>query len=633
MARNIKRKLSKKEQKAASKVASFDMNKKLARETVPDTEILKKEVFVSHVISVKDFADRAGLPVTSVIASLMKNGVLATINESIDFETASIIGDELNLDVKEEADQKKVIEEKAETKEKDKNLIERPPVVTIMGHVDHGKTTLLDNIRKSQVAESESGGITQHISAYQVRLKESKNKDLLNRKITFIDTPGHAAFSAMREHGAAITDIVVLIVAADDGVMPQTAEVIKQAKENHVPIIVAINKIDLPGADIMKVKQQLSEYELIPEEWGGKTTMVEISAKSGLGIDNLLEMILLQSDMMEIVANPKEKAIGVVIESHMEKGTGATALVLIENGTVKVGDSIAIGSSYGRVRILEKYNRKSIKEAGPSSPVYIAGLKSLPSFGDKLLSFDTEKDARENALKAEKVSATINIATARRINSETSENVSEKIKIVELNIILKADVGGSLEAIKKSILEIHVPDLQIKIIADGVGPISESDATLAKATNAIIFGFRVKVLGAAKKIAETEKIEIRCNDIIYELISDLKRDAEKILPLEIIEEELGSGEVLAIFRDDRKGFVAGGIVNKGKISVNDEIKIFQRGNEKYRAKILSLRKEKNEAKEVESGTECGFSLPAGANIAVGDTFVTYKTIQKERVIN
>ena len=645
MARPPKRKLSKKEQKAATKEAVFNEANILNEENIAfaaeKAETKKRKVLLPAVISVKDFADRANLPVTKIIGELMKNGILANINETVDFETAAIIGDDLGIEIVPAKDEEETKEIKIVTSGDKKNLVPRPPVVTIMGHVDHGKTTLLDNIRKAHVVDSESGGNTQHNTAYQVTIPNPKDKKIKNRVITFIDTPGHAAFSAMREHGAVITDIVVLIVSAGDGVMPQTKEVIEQAKVNNVPVIVAINKVDLPDADIMKTKQQLSEFELVPEEWGGKTVIVEVSAKTGKGVDQLLEMISLQADMMDLKANPNEKAVGVVIESHMQKGAGAMALVLIENGTLHKCDPIAIGGSYGKVRILQDYNNKPIEEALPSFPVQIAGLKSVPNFGDKLLAFSSEKEARDTAQKQISLSATVNIATAKKIEHTGSET---ERKAIEYNIILKCDVNGSLDAVKKMISEIDSKEIQIKIISEGVGAIAESDVTLAKATRSVVLGFRVKSLGAAKKIAESENISIKTFDIIYQLIDFLKENLSSLLPPEIIEEELGKGEILAIFRDDRKGFVVGGRVTSGKISMGDSVKIFQnnptsfakdelRGaSEKYRADILSLRKEKSEAKEVESGTECGFGLPAGANVAVGDTFIAFKTISKKRTI-
>lgn len=592
----------------------------------------KKQTYISEVVTVKEFAEKLNLPVTVVISELMKNGVLATINETIDFETASIVGEYLGAEVlleeKEEKSTKKIT---AEVSAKD--LTPRPPVVTIMGHVDHGKTTLLDNIRRTHVVLGESGGITQHISAYQVTLSDTKNKELKNKTITFIDTPGHAAFSAMREHGTAITDMVVLIVAADDGVMPQTAEVIQQTKMNNVPVIVAINKVDLPGADVMKVKQQLSDQELIPEDWGGKTVMVEISAKTGLGIDNLLEMILLQAEMMELKANPKENAVGIVIESHMQKGAGPMALVLIDNGTLHKSDPVSIGASYGKVRILEDFAGKPLNLAGPSTPVRIAGLKSLPDFGDRLLAFGSEKEARENSLKMKTNKSHLRIATAKKIG--TADEPSEA-KRIEFNLIVKADVQGSLEALKSSIEDIDGQEINVKIVSEGVGAISESDVTLAKATSSQVVGFRVQALGAARRIADKDGVNIKVFDVIYELLDYIKSEMSNLLPPEIIEEELGHGNVLAIFRDDKKGFVAGGSIESGKISNNDEIKFLQNGppagGEKYRAKILSLRREKNEVKECESGSECGFSLPSGAKISVGDKYIAFKTILKKRTI-
>jgi translation initiation factor IF-2 len=587
----------------------------------------KKQISIPEIVTVKAFAEKANLPVTVVISELIKNGVLASINQTIDFETASIIGEYLNLEVIPEENVKKSYQEA--TKSEALDLETRPPVVTVMGHVDHGKTTLLDSIRKCDVALSESGGITQHISAYQVTLSDTKNKELKNKTITFIDTPGHAAFSSMREHGTAITDMVVLIVAANDGLMPQSIEVIEQAKANHVPIIVAINKIDLPDADSMKTKQQLSEYELVPEEWGGKTVMVEISAKKGTGIDNLLEMILIQADMMELKASPSEQAVGVVIESHMQKGAGSMVTVLIENGTLKQGEPISIGSSYGKVRILEDYKGTPIKSAGPSTPVRIAGLHSLPDFGDRMLAFSSDKEARETALKQDKIKPVIKIATAKRITAIEGEELKE---FKELNLILKCDVGGSLGALKQSLMEIHGDDYGVKIISEGVGAINESDITLAKATGASVVGFRVNIFGAAKRMSEKENVAVKVYQVIYEAIDYVKTAVADILPPVLTEDELGNGKILAIFRDDKTGFVAGGMMNSGKIAVGNEIKIFQGASEKYRAKVLSLRREKSEVKEVVSGTDCGFGLPAGAKVAVGDTFVTFKVTTSRREV-
>lgn len=589
------------------------------------TTTTKSEITIPEVLTVKDFADRTKLPVTMIIGELMKNGILATINETIDFETAEIIADDLGVKVAKECNTSSYNCPTQVTESK--NLVPRPPVVAIMGHVDHGKTTLLDNIRASHVAAGESGGITQHISAYQVTLSETKNTDLKHKTITFIDTPGHAAFSAMREHGTAITDIIVLIVAANDGVKPQTLEVIEQAKLQHVPLLVAINKVDLPDADVMRTKQQLSEHDLLPEDWGGKTIMVEISGKTGQGVDDLLEMILLQADMMELKADPNEKAVGVVIESHMQKGTGPVGLILIENGSLKVGDPIAIGSVYGKVRILEDFLGNQVKNAGPSFPVRVAGLKSLPNFGDRLLAFDSDQEARDNAIKIQKVGPNLRIATAKKISNDTEDG-----KSFELNIILKCDVKGSLDAVIKSLSEINTSEYSIKIVSDGVGAITESDITLAKATNSEVLGFRVNVLGAARKMADKEEVKIKTFQVIYELVDFAKEELSAILPPEITEEPLGEGKVLGIFRDDKKGFVAGGMIENGKLTVGDEIKFLQGKSDKYRAKILSLRREKSEVKECESGNECGFGLPVGANVSVGDKFIAFKTVSTKRKV-
>jgi len=599
-------------------------------ENVEVAPVDKRPVSIPGVLTVKEFSEISALPATEIIMHLMKNGILATLNDSIDFETAAIVGDDLGLAIqlKEGAE-----EESAKAEEiqlvRSKDLVPRPPVVTIMGHVDHGKTTLLDRIREEHVADSESGGITQHISAYQVTLDKVKNKDIKNRTITFIDTPGHAAFSALRSHGAAITDIVVLIVAADDGVMPQTKEVIEQINKNNVPTIVAINKTDLPDSDIMKTKQQLSDAGLLPEEWGGKTVVIEISAKTGKGVDELLEMILLQADMIEPKANPKEKAVGVVIESHMQKGAGALAIVLITNGTLEKGDHIQIGSTYGKARIMEDFALKPITKAGPSTPVRIAGLKSLPSFGDHLLAYGSEKDARNAASKVQKGETLTHISTAKRLNEDED---GEDISIIEYNLIIKSDVKGSLEAIKKMIGDVSHPDIKITLVSEGIGSVNESDISLARSTKSEVVSFRVAEMQSARKIAEKEKVTVKSFDIIYELIDYIKARMSEILPELTIEDELASGDVLAIFRDDKKGVVVGCRINSGAISKGNEVKIFQNQNEKWRGKIESLRREKSEVNEVATGQEFGMGLPAHSNVSVGDTYIVFKSRQEKRTV-
>lgn len=588
----------------------------------------KKVIQLPSVITVKELSEIASIPVVSLISELMKSGILAAINESIDFETAAIVCDDLGVKCELQDNSHEEISEKQEL-EKSKKLIERPPIVTIMGHVDHGKTSLLDKIRLASVALSESGGITQHISAYQVVLKKTIKKDLKNNTITFIDTPGHAAFSALRSHGAAITDIVVLIIAADDGVMPQTVEVIEQCQLHHVPIIVAINKIDLPNADVMKVKQQLSEYQLVPEEWGGKTIMTEISAKTNLGIENLLELILVQAEMMELKADPREKAFGVVIESHIHKGAGPLAVILITNGTLHKGDIVQIGNTCGRVRIMEDFNHQPIESAGPSMPVRVAGINGLPSFGEHLMVFDTEKEAKcasANVLQH----TNLKVATAKRLDQDDQQNQDQNLDYL---IIIKSDVNGSLEAIKKLISEIDTKELKIKIIGEGIGAVSESDVTLAKAVKAIIISFRVPVLVSAKYISEKDNVMIKSYDVIYELIDDIKRDLSAKLPPEIKEETLGSGKVLAIFRNDKKMYVAGAKLESGKVNVGDKVRISNKDQIIHDGNVLSLRREKENVTEVSAGVEFGLGLEPGTKASGGDTVTIYKVIEIERKIS
>ena len=606
-----KRKLSKKETKAAAKLPAF-----VERDTTDiadTTPKAKKKTYLPEVVSVKDFADISGLPVTEIIGQLIKNGVLANINENIDFETAQIVGDDFGLEVLPKDAQTEEFSEKAQVSDS-KTLETRPPVVSIMGHVDHGKTSLLDKIRETHVAAGESGGITQHISAYEIDIPDSEDKSK-KRSITFIDTPGHSAFSAMRSHGASIADIVILIVAADDGVMPQTKEVIEQSKLQNVPIIVAINKTDLPNADVMKIRQQLSEYELISEDWGGKTTIIEISAKTGIGVDQLLEMILLQADLMDLKADPRVPATGIVIESHIHKGAGALAVILIENGSLKIGDSVAIGPVYGKVRILENWMGQSISVAGPSTPVRVAGLKSLPNFAERLVAFESEKEAKTAA----KNFSERNI-TRRYIAKSVSKGDSD---IVELNLIVKSDVAGSLEAIKKTLSEISNPGLKIKIISEGVGPVSESDAAMAAATGALILAFRIAISLPAKKIIDKEKIQAIEYQVIYELVDDVKRILEKMLPPIIKENEIGKGKILVEFRNNKKGVVIGFRVDEGEFRVGEMVKVISNSEEIWRGKINSLRREKDQVSSISSGTEAGIGLDAGAKYSVGDKIVAF----------
>lgn len=615
-----KRKLSKKEVKAAAKQPAFVAQNVVDQADSQPTK--KKKVLIPEVVSVKEFAEISGLPVTEIIGQLIKNGVLANINENIDFETAEIVGDDLDLEILPKDAQIEEFSVKSEVT-KSKSLQTRPAVVSIMGHVDHGKTSLLDKIRETHVAAGESGGITQHISAYHIEIPDPEKKSQ-TRSITFIDTPGHSAFSAMRSHGATIADIVVLIVAADDGVMPQTIEVIKSAKTQNVPIIVAINKIDLPDSDVMKIRQQLSEYELIGEDWGGKTIIIEISAKTGKGVDQLLEMILLQADLMDLKADPNVPATGIVIESHIHKGAGALAIILIENGTLKLGDAMAIGPVYGKVRILEDWKGLAIKSAGPSMPVRVAGLRSLPNFAERLVTFESEKEAKNAAKKFLERNT-----TRRYIAKSVSKSDSD---IVELNLIIKSDVAGSLEAIKKSLTEIKNPGLKIKIVSDGVGAVSESDAAMAGATHAIILAFRVGISLPAKKIIDKEKINAVEYQVIYELIDDVKKILEEMLPPIVNEIETGSGEILAEFRNDKKGVVIGFRADDGEFRSGEMLKITSGGAEIWRGKIESLRREKDQVSSISAGTQAGAGIAAGAKYAIGDKVVAFRVEETKQTL-
>ena len=569
----------------------------------------KKIVEVSSVLSVREYAEALKMPVTQVMSVLFKNGVMATINESIDFETMAIIGDELGYDVKEKADEKisKIVEVER------KHLTERSPVVTVMGHVDNGKTKLLDAIRSTDVVSTESGGITQHIGAYQITIKDKEKKE---RTITFLDTPGHEAFSAMRAHGANITDVVILVVAANDGVKPQTIEAAKHAKEANVPIVVAINKIDLPDADIEKTKRQLADIGLLPEEWGGSTPMVGISAKNHLNIDELLEMVLLVSDLKEMKADATVPASGVVIESHMQAGKGPLATVLVQEGTLHLNDPIIIGQTYGKIRIMENYLGKKIKEAKPSTPIQIAGLQDLPNFGDRFQVVENEKEARD-LVKTKSIHRKVISIT------EISKDIKEG-KLKELKIVLKADVAGSLEAIKTSLEKISTSEVKINIVHEGVGDVNESDINMALASTALVIGFRVKASTDVMNLAKRENIKISIYDIIYQLLDDLTAALSGLLEPEIIETEVGRMEVLAIFKVARQDQIIGGKVKTGRIENNCVVKIVRDKETLGEGKITSLQQNKREVSDVQEGFECGLKVVSATKIKVGDSLECYK---------
>lgn len=634
MARKKAHKLSKKEAKAQDKTTAnrlLTTDNKIISQKVAE----KKVVELPAVLTVREFAEGLNLPVTQVISSLVKNGVMANINESIDLDTMQIIGDELGHEVKEKKEEDNQPKQAENIK---KHLVTRPPVVTVMGHVDHGKTKLLDAIRHTDIVATESGGITQHIGAYQVEIRpkdESKSRggnadreiprqardDFAKRKITFLDTPGHEAFSAMRAHGANITDVVILVVAANDGVKPQTVEAASHAKEAGVPVVVAINKVDLPDADVERTKRQLADIELLPEEWGGDTQMIEVSAKDGKNIENLLEMVLLVADLKDLKADSEIPASGVVIESHMQAGRGPIATILVQEGTLKLGDPIIIGQTYGKIRIMENYLGKKAAQVGPSTPVRIAGLQDLPSFGDRFLVVEDEKTAKE-------MTKTKTIKRKVLSIGELSKDIKEG-KIKELKIILKADVDGSLEAIKSSLKNISTEEVKINIIHEGVGDINESDINMALASEALVIGFRVKAGTEVMSLARRENVKISIYDIIYQLLDDLSAALSGLLEPEIIETEIGRLQVLGVFRVGKHEQTVGGKVTTGRIERSAEVKIVRDKETIGEGKITGLQQEKKDTNEVLENFECGLKIETQTKIKENDSLECYK---KEEII-
>lgn len=573
----------------------------------------EKIINLPPVVPVKLLAEELGVSAIEIIKKLMQSGVLATINESIDFDTASIIADEYGFIVK----QQEVEEDKIEAADnKVYKLKTRPPVVTIMGHVDHGKTKLLDAIRDTNIIETESGGITQHIGAYQTKVEMEDKGKKTKRVITFLDTPGHEAFSAMRARGANITDLVILVVAADEGVKPQTVEAISHARAAKVPIIVAINKIDKSEADPDRVKRELAEHMLVPEEWGGKTPMIGVSAKTGQNIKELLEVVLLTADIEDLKAPFDKPARGMVIESKIQPGKGATATVIIQEGTLHAGDIIVYGGDFAKVRFMEDWRGRRIKEAFPSDPILVAGFKKVPKTGVLLSGVKDEKTAKQITEKVTKQESIRTIAKGIGLG-EISEAAKEG-KISELALIIKSDVKGSLDAIKDSLNEIKADGIQIKIISDAVGGVSESDVSLATASKAIIIAYRVPVAAAVLKLADANKVKISKYDIIYKLIDDVTAALEGMLEPEIIETSIGKLKVLKVFRHQKDRGIVGGLVTKGKITPGTKI-IAYRGDEvigELKTEAVQLGHEK--VSQVRQNDECGISFVGEAKLKPDD---------------
>lgn len=582
-----------------------------------------RTVEIEDTITVGTLAEKLDLPVSKLITELMKNGVMATLNERIDFDTAAIIVSDLDLEIelkRQESEPTSLPREKRKVHDSGET---RPPVVAMMGHVDHGKTSLLDVIHGKEVTKTESGGITQHITAYQI----VHNK----RPITFLDTPGHAAFAAIREHGALLTDLVIIVVAADDGVKPQTVEAIRFAKKAGVKMIVAINKIDKPEADANRIKQQLADNDVLVEGWGGDTVVVEVSAKSKLGIDNLLDMILLLADVEELKAPKVGSAAGLVIESHMATGRGPVAVALVEEGTLKQGDFIVAGSSYAKVRKLETPDGKALTEAGPSTPVAITGFKSLPEFGNEFVQVKDEKTAR--AMAAEASTAQGALSNKHSIgSSELLRLMKRKEELAELNVIVKADVQGSLTSVIDSLKSLGTDEIAVRVVGSGIGAVSESDEHLAHTSHSVIYAFRVPIPAGTKQLAARDHVSIRHFDVIYELLDDAKASMSELLSPEIKETELGRLIVRGIFKLTKTEVICGGEVTKGKLSIPAQARIMRGKEQLAEVEVVALKKGPTDVTEVNEGEMCGLSFHAKARVELqeGDHIELFKreTLQR-----
>ena len=585
-----------------------------------NNQVNESVVLYKENMTVKDLADSLNVAPSELIKKLMGLGIMATLNNSLTFDVAEILVLDFEKTLKQEETADISNFEKFEIVDSEEDLVERPPVVTIMGHVDHGKTSLLDAIRDANVVDGEAGGITQAIGAYQVVCND--------KKITFIDTPGHEAFTEMRARGASVTDVVIIIVAADDGVMPQTKEAIDHAKAAGVPIIVAINKMDKPDANPDRVLTELVEYGITPEEWGGDTIVCKISAKTKEGINELLENILLISEMGELKANPSRYATGTVIESKLDKQVGSIATLLIQNGTLRLGDPVVVGTSVGKIRTLKNDKGQDIIEALPSTPVEITGLDTPPTAGDKFMAFETEKQAKQ-------------IVEERRLRAReqdtnrtgmTLEDLFGKIKagIREINVILKADVNGSQEAVKKSLERIEVEDVRVKVIRSGVGTITESDITLAKASNAIIIGFNVRPTSKTTEVAKDNGVEIRLYNIIYKVVEDMEAAMKGMLEPIYEEKVIGEAEIRQIFKFSKVGNIAGSHVTRGTIKQNSEARLIRDGVVLYTGKINSIQREKDQAKEVSKGYDCGITLENYQDIKEGDIIEVFEMVEVKR---
>lgn len=574
----------------------------------------KKTIIIPEKISVKDLGGSLEVEPVKIIKKLMDVGLMVNINAEIDFDSAKKITEQFGFEAVQE-ERESVATVTQEDHDDPEDLTGRPPVVTVMGHVDHGKTSLLDAIRETRVTTSEAGGITQHIGASQVEVD--------GKSVVFLDTPGHEAFTSMRARGAKVTDIAILVVAADDGVMPQTVEAVNHAKAAGVPIIVAVNKIDKPTANPDRVKQQLAEYDLIPEEWGGDTIFVNVSAQSKTGIDQLLEMVLLVAEMSELKSNYTTEARGVIIEAKLDKGRGPIATVLVQRGTLKVGDGVVAGTAYGRVRALFNSHGKRIKSAGPSIPVEVLGLSEVPNAGEILQGVLSEREAKAIADEQRQTQRESDFTTSKKISLNQLFEKLQTGEVKDLNIIIKADVQGSIEALKQSLEKCSCDEVQVKIIHGAVGAVNESDVMLASASDAIIIGFNVRPDSNAKRIAEKEQIDIRTYRIIYDVVEDIEAATKGMLEPEYEEVVLGRAQVRALFKVPSIGTVAGCLVTEGKITRNAQIRLLRQGIVVHEGKIASLKRFKDDVREVASGYECGIGLEKYNDVKEQDEFEAF----------
>ena len=587
-------------------------------------QVVKADVVIGETITVAELANKMAVKATEIIKTLMKMGEMVTINQVIDQETAQLVAEEMGHKVilRKENELEEAVMSDRDT---DAELVTRAPVVTIMGHVDHGKTSLLDYIRKAKVAAGEAGGITQHIGAYHVETNDGK-------MITFLDTPGHAAFTSMRARGAKATDIVVLVVAADDGVMPQTIEAIQHAKAAGVPIVVAVNKIDKPEANPEHVEQELLQYDVIAEKFGGDVQFVYVSAKKGTGVDELLEAILLQSEVLELTAVKNAMATGVVIESYLDKGRGPVATILVQSGTLNKGDILLCGFEYGRVRAMRDENGKEVDEAGPAIPVEVLGLSGVPAAGDEATVVRDEKKAREVALYRQGKFREVKLARQQKAKLENMFSNMEEGDVAELNVIVKADVQGSVEAIVQSLMELSTDEVKVKVVGSGVGGITETDATLAAASNAIIVGFNVRADGSARRIIETENIDLRYYSIIYELLNEIKAAMSGMLQPEFKQEIIGLAEVRDVFRHPKFGAIAGCMVTEGVVKRNNPIRVLRDNVVIFEGELESLRRFKDDVSEVRNGMECGIGVKNYNDVKVGDQIEVFEVVEIKRSI-